>query len=56
MLWEILTPNIREEIYQSQISRWLFSEEQNRSHKRTIGTGDQQIIGQFILNESNRKM
>ena len=47
---------IREQIYDSQISHELFPEEQNGSRKRTRGTGKLLYIDQHILKESKNYM
>ena len=47
---EILTAQIREEIYYSLKSRWLFPEEQKGCHKGSRGTADLHYIDHHILN------
>ena len=49
---EILTAQIREEIYYLSIRCRLFYEEEKGSHKRIRGTGEQLYTDQYILNES----
>ena len=44
MMWKILPAQIREEIYNSQISRWRLHEEQKGCHKETRGIGDPSYI------------
>ena len=51
MTWKILMPQIREEIYYSLISCWLFLEEQKGCCKGSRDTGELLDINQYILNE-----
>ena len=53
MMWKILTAKIREEIYYTLISCWLFPKERKGCWKRTRRTGYLLYIDQHILNESN---
>ena len=54
-MWKILTAQIREEIYNSLISRGLFPEEQKGCRKGTRGTGELLYIAQHNLNESKMR-
>ena len=55
MMWKILTTQIREEIYNSLISRRLFPEKQKGCRKGSRGIGDLLYIDQHILNESKTR-
>ena len=55
MMWKILTAQIKEEIYNSLISRGIFPDEQKGCRKRTKGTGELLCIDQHILNESETR-
>ena len=55
MMWEILTVQIREEIYYSLTSRGLFPDEQKWCCKGSRGTAELLYIGQHILNESKTR-
>ena len=50
-MWEILTAQIRKEIYYSLVSCELFPKEQKQCCKWTRGTGELLCIDQFIFNE-----
>ena len=52
---EILTVQIREQIYYSQISRGLFPDEQKGCCKGSWGTAELLYIGEYILNESKTR-
>ena len=52
-MWKILTEQIRENIYYSQIFYGLFHEQYWR-HKRTKGKGNLLYIIQYILKESKK--
>ena len=52
MMWQILTAQFREEIYDSLISRRLFHEEQKGCRKGTRDTEELPNFDQHILNES----
>ena len=54
-MMKILTAQIREEIYESLISRRPFPEEQKRCCKWTWGTGQLLYIDQYILNENKTR-
>ena len=54
-MWKILTALIREEIYDSHTSCWLFLEEQKGCRKGSRGTGELLYIDQHILNESKTR-
>ena len=55
MMWKILTTQIREDINYSQISRWLFPNEQEGCRKGSRGTAELLYIDQHILNESKNR-
>ena len=55
MMWDILTAQVREEIYYSVTSRGLFPEEQKGCCKRSRGTAELLYIDQLILNESKTR-
>ena len=52
MIWNILIAQTGEEIYYSQRSRGLFTDEQKRYRKESRGTAEFLYIDQHILNES----
>ena len=54
-MWKILTALIKEEIYESLISRRLLPEEQKICLKETRGIEDLQYIDQHIYNESKTR-
>ena len=58
IMWQILTAQIREEIYNLLVSRRLFLEGQKGCRKGTRGTGELLYIDNIILKESKtiRKM
>ena len=51
-MWQILTAQIRGEIYYSLTSRGLFPDEQKGCYKGTRGTAELLYIDQHILNET----
>ena len=54
-MWKILTAQISEEIYDLQISRRLFTEEQKGYLNWTRGSGEQLCIDEHILKDSKVK-
>ena len=55
MMWNILTAQIREKIYNSLINHGVFPEEQKGCRKRTRSTEEILYINQHILNESKTR-
>ena len=55
MIREILTAQLREEMYYSLITHGIFFDQEKRCYKRTRGTGELLYIDQRILNESKTK-
>ena len=54
-MWKILTAQIREEIYDSLMSRGLFPEEQKGCRKGSRRTGELLYIDQHILDENKTR-
>ena len=52
---EILTAQIREEIYYSLISHRIFTDEQKGCRMRTSGTGKLLYVDKYILNKSKTR-
>ena len=55
MMWQILTAEIKEDIYSSRIRWGLFPEEQKGFNKWSRGTGQRLYIDWHIHNESKTK-
>ena len=54
-MWQILTAQIKEDIYYSPISRELFLEELKGIYNGKRGTGDLLYIDKQILKEDNTR-